>query len=454
MRFRATTVLLILSVIAVLWGVGSWSIAKISKKQFDAAVSALSRAPINDFFELEVLNYQDTLLGASAEILLIPTSALVETSLKSQRFFLKCINGPVFINASGVQLGLARWKLTSSDNTRIVGSWVVNFFESINIQLDVSKLLGLGDTVGRLKINGQSNTAHLDTKIVVQVSELNYTTEQFAVNLPTLEVVLRRTMQESPDHNRLLSMTQLSAEAKGGALLVTGRSKKIPFNLQSHGSIWINNDTLSSDWQGSIDSGQRLTVSQKEGAALPGYLNVEMSLQLRELLAAGFWQYVSSQSEIYSLLQQAQWAMEETETPEQQDFLRSLFLGAERIRGAQLTNPLKPMLIANRSKIAVGIRVNDGRDGLSSQLLLNGNAIDRSTGPVLSLKGDAKISREMLSERWVNLLDKWSNRRLFRRYETEFESDIVVRNERLLLNDMIVSVDNLGAELSQALADQ
>ena len=60
----------------------------------------------------------------------------------------------------------------------------------------------------------------------------------------------------------------------------------------------------------------------------------------------------------------------------------------------------------------------------------------------------------MLNSRGVALLGKWSKRRWFRRYETEFESDITVRNERFLLNKIIVSAGGLIDELSQAVTDQ
>ena len=60
----------------------------------------------------------------------------------------------------------------------------------------------------------------------------------------------------------------------------------------------------------------------------------------------------------------------------------------------------------------------------------------------------------MLNKQWLALLDGWNKKQWFRRYETEFESDITVHNGRLLLNNVIMSVDRLIAELSQALTDQ
>ena len=80
--------------------------------------------------------------------------------------------------------------------------------------------------------------------------------------------------------------------------------------------------------------------------------------------------------------------------------------------------------------------------------------MDQAGEAELALKGEVRIKHGMLNQKWLGLLDKWNKKQWFRRYETEFESDITIRNGRLLLNKQIMSVDRLSAELSWALTDQ
>ena len=462
---------LTLSLIGLLlaWSVASWFMASASQQRFDLALETIANGRAKDFFELEVLEYREGLYGAVAELKVLPTSALLDEDIEDWKFFLQRINGPIFINRNGVQMGLARWQLSVEaidsevlDESLMplsglfssplpIASLRIGLFENTYLIFE-SPVKSLGNwLVDSLVIEGDIDFVNAQHQIQVNVSGLKYRDKRIAVSIPEVHL-LSKSVRESTVAGS--TATNLTLEANNGELVLPIQSKKIPFNLQSHGSVWLNNDTLSSDWQVAAFINDKSSVSGSDVAGKSDALKADVDLQLREFLVSGFWQYLNNQSEIFRLLQQAEWAVEEVETPEQQDFLRSLFLDADRIKKSQLDNPLKPLLLAKRSQLAINARLSTGGEGAASELSLGGNTISRANEPELALKGEARIQREMLNKRWLAVLDGWNKRQWFRRYETEFESDITVRNGRLLLNNLIMSVDRLSAELSQALTDQ
>ncbi|MGB1310249.1 MAG: hypothetical protein ACPG47_03515, partial [Leucothrix sp.] len=336
-------------------------------------------------------------------------------------------------------------------STQPIATLVHGFSDKALLRAEMANLALDNILLGQLIVEGEINTADLQHKLTLQASDLIYRSPHFALRFPDANLVSNHLAESNTSTAK--ELTKLSIEADAGELLIAGDSKKVPFHLRSHGSIWFNNDTLSSDWQINTATGKPISSVVSDISKQPNHLQADISLQFRDLLIGGFAQYLQNQSDIFSVLQQAEWAMEEVETPEQQDFLRSLLLDAERIQQSQSDNPLKPLLIAERSQLAINAKVTNG-DAAPSQLFLGGSALSDAKEPALMLQGQVKVTQNLLNDGGLALLEKWNNRQWLRRYETDFESDITVRNERLLLNNFVVSVEGLSAELSQALVDQ
>lgn len=471
MKLSSKTLLYTLISVFLLWSAGSWLIAKSAKQHFEHALAELANGHAKDFFELELINYQQTFYGASAELKLIPNSALINEDVENWKFYLERSNGPIFINRDGVQLGKARWQLSVqerdpsaseesvvldelSSDAKPIGSVLLSFFEKANVKFEASALSLSDWTFENIAIESDLDLGTFQYELQIQTAGASYRDKQFALQLPGLGLTSKSSGEGATDQVPAGKLTEVAIKANDGELILLNSSKKVPFNLQSRGSVWVNNDTLSSDWQINTVGGQLLKLNESNNAEKSDYFKTDVSLQFRELLTSGFWQYLKNQSEVFSLLQQAEWAMEEVETPEQQDFLRSLYLDSDRIRQAQLKNPLKPLLIAKRSKLAANAKLTFDSESTPSQLSFGGTTTGNIDTPELALKGQVQIKQAMLNSQWSALLDKLSKRRWFRRYETEFESDITIRSERFLLNNIIVPVNSLSGELSRILADQ
>ena len=116
MRLRLASVLYSLLGLLLVWSVASWSIAKTSRHHFDVALEALATGPVKNFFELELVDYQERYYAATVELSVIPTSGLIDENIEHSKVFLHRSNGPVLINRDGVQFGLARWELMIEEN--------------------------------------------------------------------------------------------------------------------------------------------------------------------------------------------------------------------------------------------------------------------------------------------------------------------------------------------------
>ena len=445
-----------LLILLLIWGGSSWILADKSQQHLATVIKELEVSKASSFIEVEVIKHDESFRGSNTEIKLIPTSALVDESIELQRFILKKSNGPIFINQDGIQLGVARWEFSIiesdlNDAEQLLGSVVVGFSEEIDLSVENSALTIANWTFDKVIVDGNIDYTSSSFNINAEISGLVYQHQQFLLSFPNARLESKSfDVKSAPEtYNAQLALT-----ANQGELSLRGQQKKIPFTLQSNGSIWANNDTLSGDLQVKSVSSQSLKLNSVQGSDKTGDLALDMSLQFRELLADGFWKVIQRQSEVFSLLQQAEWAMEDIETPEEQDFLRSLYLDVSRISLSQLQNPLGPMLIADRSKLAAKANVSQVNSDVSSQLSLGGLSSGADDNPTLVLKGEMKVNRQMLNGQTRTLLDKWSNRRWFRQYETEFEADVAIRNQQLLLNNFLVSIDGLEAELSRAITDQ
>ncbi len=444
-----------LIVLLLVWAGTSWWLADKSKQHFAMAIQTIEESSTGSFLEAELLSHNDSFFGSSSVIKLIPTSPLIDESIESQRFLLKKSNGPIFINQEGVQFGISRWELSiieteSNPTEQLLGNAIVSFSESLDLTIKKPALTVANWSFKQVAVAGTLDFTSASFDIEADVFGLAYRHPQFLLSFEDVKLkASSRNINESP-----VITSQIALNTRKGELSLRDQQKRIPFTLQSNGSIWAKNDTLSGDLQIKSASEEWFKSNSTLGSEKTDDLVLDLTLQFREFLTNGLWQAVETQSEVFSLLQQAEWAMDDIETPEQQDFLRSLFLEASRISLAQLEDPFGPMLIANRSKLAANANVSQANSDLSSQFTLGGLSSGGSDKPILALKGEMKVDRQMLNEQARTLFDRWSNRRWFRQYETEFETDVAIRNQRLLLNNFLVSVDGLEAELSQAMTDQ
>jgi len=441
----------------VLWGSFSWYLSQKSEAAFHDYVAALNAHSREPFFDVAVDDYKETLIGAEALLTVnfsIPSFKALFGELK---LIARRVNGPLFINEEGIQFGSVRWVVSvNQDADVVVSNTIVSLFNGeipqAVIRLDfsnqahyhfVAKHFHSRDLrADEILLTGHfdlSNGAY-DLGFSIQNSRLSW--GGTSVRIPEVDIAAQRLTQ-NPDLDGRSNAAIIDIIANKAMLQFSEQGKKIPLDLSSRGSLWLINDTLSGDWQMLFKSNPNETARQ-----------LRIDLQFRELIADGFLDYWRQQAKIANLYEQAEWALEEgAETPEEQDFIMSLYGDADRIKQSSSRDVFRPMLKYDHSQLVLNARLKDDVGELG-HIAFEAGTKGSKQNPQLALSGDAGVVRDVLTEAGQTLLERWYQRFWLRRYEAAFEADIAVRHQQFLLNNIRVSWEDLSSELKQLLTDQ
>lgn len=457
MKRRIGILVIVLLALLMVWGGLSWSLGKASKQSFDEYLLRLSGQDYQHFFDVEITDRRDTFTGAEADLTLnfsVPVlrEAFGELPLRAKR-----LNGPVFINEQGVQLGSARWELSVDESQdEVLSTTLASTFKG-KLPVAVVRL----DFFNTAHIRFQADsvrTRHYDANQLDAGGQFDFDNGAYQFGLTAKEMLLKSSLAslKMPDADillqRLAPNSQLDAQANAAVFDMTAPGSQLYYDknhknrlldIGSRGSLWLNNDTFNGDWQLYLD-----TAPSGASTALTS------SVQFREWLADGLLSYWRQQAKIVNLNEQAQWALEErAETPEEQDFIMSLYADIEHIRRQLQQNALKPLLASDRSEVIVNTQLKRNGD-VFGQLLLTGKASESLQQPVLRAEGELSIQQSLLNTHTTAQLDRLSRRFWLRNYETAYETDLAVRNQQLLLNNIRVSWNDFWTELKQLLNDQ
>ena len=419
----------------VVWAGLTWYAENRSKQELHRVIQEINASELGKHIQITVDSYRYGLYGSESELKLTNLSGLLPEAIDSGRWILKRHNGPVFLSSSSVTFGLVKWQLYN-ETERLVT--LVNR-TTTQSQLTLSKVdwrhgEWLMDAVDVVALFNEQDS---DPVISIEVSGLKYASEHTSLHLGTLSFSSERL----PDNQSKVAdvrSTIWRLLITQGVLSNRQHSKNIAFNLQGDGSLWANNDTLSGDVRFNASSG----------------VSGDLNLQFRALSSKGIWETIDVFSRISLLAQETAWAIEEVETPEQQDFLISLLAESDGLKQGLVENLLKPLLLHKRSQLALNANLVDIPGYPSVKLNLGGGADGNLENPDLKLQGQISIGRAGLNRAWQTMLTDMTDKKWLRQYEAEFESDVELIQQQMRLNDNIVSRDRLLAELSRFREDQ
>ena len=447
-------VLITFLTLVMLWGSSSWYFAKVTREAFDAYLQQAAAVP--QLLDIELLDYKETLTGAQVRLTVNTPVAAVAGQVGEVHLLARSLNGPVLITDSGIRFGTSQWQITVDETEDAVVantlrsvfdgelpqiSAYFDFFDQLHLDFSARQFIGA---------EWQAKAIHLQTQLGLLSGEYQAEATAKSVNWRRGEVSI-----SAPDIrfdvNRVAPQQGLSAEANAAVvdflsenlnLKLAGASSGVPLNLRSRSSLWLNNDTLSGDLDLTV---KNPTLNDDQDGLL--------SVQFRDWRTEGLLAYWRLQSQRASLLQQAEWALEEVDTPEQQDFLWRLLDKADRIEQKLGQHLWQSLLVAERSSLDLNVGLRQA--GLAiAQLNVKGAARTFNQHAGLQLEGDFRVDRQTLSPRWQSLMTRWQRRLWLRKYENEYEADIKLRDQQLLINAFRVSASQLAAELKRVVADQ
>lgn len=452
-RVLAFTLMIFLTLV-MLWGSSSWYFAKITREAFEAYLQQAETVP--QLLDIELLNYKETLTGAQVRLTVNTPIAAMAGQVGEVHLLARSLNGPVLVTDSGIRFGISQWQITVDETEDAVVantlrsvfdgelpkiSAYFDFFDQLQVEFSARQFIGAEWQAKAIQLQTQLGLLSGEYQAEATAKRVNWRRGDVSVSAPDIRF----------DVNRVAPQQGLSAQANAAVIdflsenlnvTFAGASSGVPLNLRSRSSLWLNNDTLSGDLELTV---KNPTLNDEQDGLL--------SVQFRDWRTEGLLAYWRSQSQRASLLQQAEWALEEVETPEQQDFLWRLLDKADRIEQQQGQQLWQSLLVAGRSRLelSAGLR----QSGLAlAQLTVNGAADHFGQHTGLRLEGDFRADRPMLSPRWQALMTRWHRRLWLRQYENEYEADIRLRDQQLLINAFRVSASQLAAELKRAVVDQ
>jgi hypothetical protein len=442
--FVMYTLLLVLG-----WLASSLYFAKQSSQALDDLLSTWSESPGQYIAEVEVLDDEQSLFSGQKTVLITPSVPYLFEQLGDFTLHIQQQTGPLWFGEDGLRFGRAEWLITQgvnepsepSDESPIALKVTRGFSEQLLISGSAQQINTRLWTSSGVTVQGSVNMNDGGYQFVTATDVLNVYTMGLRLELPDIRLKIDSKSNGIGSTGDIF--TNMALTSSHGILIDQNNDKNTSLNLSSTASVWKNNDTLDADFK----------VSLIDTLPLKGR-DAHLDIQLRKWLVSGFTAYLDQMSTSSHLLRQAEWALEEVETTEQQDFYRLLRYQAESIDRLEWTDIITPMLTAGQSKLALDLEVNQQAGQSLGKLQLGGSAIASVSKPSLPLVGDMKITSSQLDEKIMRLLKRWAGRGSLREYETTFESDLAVRERELLMNNGRVSLVRLKDELMQTLIDQ
>ena len=443
-KFIAAVILLFI----IGWLVSSWYFAKQSSETLDEIVSGWHATSTQHIAGLELLASEQGVFSRYKKVRVTPNVPYLFEQLGDFTLNVEQKSGPILFGESGMSFGRAKWVITLdfdeslelSDKTTAQLKVIDNFSSQLHIKGSIGQFNTSSLSGDNVTTEGVVDLDSGEYQFLTIAEALNGYVSGIRLKLSHARLNINSAM--SLVNGESVNLTEIGLGASNGQLLNEKSGKIMSLNLSSAASIWKKNDTLDADFKVSFVN--TLPLNSKEAY---------FSIQLRQWLTSGAGTYLEKLSDSSHLLRQAQWALEEVETTEQQDFYRSLRYQSEKVGRLQWADVISPMLAAGRSQLMVEAGVKQSIETLA-KLRLAGSAVVSEEKPSLPLAGDLSIVSSELDVPFARLLRRWVGRAWLREYETTFEGDVAVKGKTLLMNKGRVSLVRLTDELKRVLIDQ
>ena len=435
-------------ILPIVWVFSSWYFVKQSSEALDDMVSVWQKSSTQYIAGMEVIDTKQGVFRAQKVVRITPAVPYLLEQFGDVTVNIEQKAGPVIFGEDGLTFARSVWVAT------------LDFDESNEITDKTPAELKIVDEfTSRLQVSGQVaelNTSlwgggNIATEGAIDLSNGDFQFEVMAESLVIYDSGVQLKLSQarlgidstnSSINSDAVNLIKVALNANNSHLINEKTGKNIRLNLSSAASVWKKSDTLDADLKVSFVN--TLPLDSKE---------TYVSVQLREWLTSGFLSYLDELAKSSDLLRQSEWALEEVETTEQQDFYRSLRYQAARVDRLQWSDIVSPMLESGKSQLAFEAGVDQSGEQIA-KLHLTGSAADSVVKANLPLTGELKIISSSLDKQMSRLLRRWVGRGLLREYETAFESDIAIQGQGVFLNKGRAPLVRLKDELKRVLIDQ
>ncbi len=327
MKKLLSAIMLLLILILVFWTVAGWYFGAASERVFKSLITDQQNAMGEQAIRIELLNFHRTLMGAKARLRIYSDIPVINNRLEELPLTVTLLNGPVFIDRSGLSFGQSQWIINLDEKTlsdvekeNIRGLFpqvlpeafmVLDFADKLNYQ--ITAIFNNVTTSAQGVISRVDQNHHGD--IVLKDFYYELLTGETVEKVSAPEVKIAFQHQNRMSERETLRLISLSAP-----LLRIKRYKRkesVLVSLELKSLINYKNNKISGFFKSFINN--------KTTEIFP-VESVKSTLDYKGLSTEGMMAFSKALAKQDNLWQQTQWVLEEQGAyPEGQDQLRSLY---------------------------------------------------------------------------------------------------------------------------------
>lgn len=395
MKKLILSAVMICLLIVIVWGVTVWYLGERSELEFKNAVLNNTQMAGEKLFRAELLSYRKTLLGAKASLRISSDIAMINERMGDLLIEAELLNGPLFIEKSGVSIGSARWVL-KIDEENLAPEVLENLYglfenslPTATIRIDFDKKAhywGRADSiVFQSIITGLYDLETEGNRGSILIDKVTYGAVPNQITAEKIKISYQH--QKAITSNYKPGTTSILIPG----LKINHKDLQTPlsFSLKSNSNIYSKNNYLNGFIKVNLINNTSSQTTQESP-----FNNAEISLLFKGVSSNGFIGLSEAKAEIDNLRQQTQWVLQENgELPEGQDQIWQLYDQID-ILSKQL-----PQLLINevfdpeKLKIAFEIKAhnNSGTSSLVGDLKFT-DKTTTSTDLMSFLKAQAQVN--------------------------------------------------------------
>ncbi len=362
-KFISSSITLFI-LLTILWSASSWYFGTKAENNLKSILLENAALFGERLFRADLIDYRKTWLGANATLRI--SSDITFLSEQVGEFDVKVVllNGPVFIDKSGLSLGTSRWTLQIDENNLTAGqlqSLQSIFPESLpiaDVRLDFKQKAQYSakfkSFLGESQITGVFDLESEDNRGAIKLTNFSLGVSPIRVSAESIDISYQHQKALTAAYKPGTSSMQIPA------LVISHESLADPvtISVKANSDITIENNYLNGFIKVKINNNSVQPIPIKEA---------QITLQFNGLSSDSFIQLTEAKAELDNLQQQIQWVLEvQGEVPEGQDQIWQL---QDQIDKASKQLPQALMQrVFNGEKSQVKLEVTSNNNSASSSL--------------------------------------------------------------------------------------
>ena len=315
MKNLLSSIFLLLVLITLLFSLSNKYYGSYTEQSFKAYLKNYSAINAEDNFTVNLLNYRNTILGATAKFSI--NSKVSIGSIDDLYFEVSLLNGPVFITKTGISTGRTRW-LVSLDETSL-GEKERNYINSVFLK-SVPKLLIRIDfneksyysstfetNIGVANLQGIYDIKTVSNEGVIVMNDFHYKFPSNKVSSKEVSI----TYKQGNKRAGVDKLTTIDIHSEKLQLKNKGIKEPIEVDFLMKTNLRQAKASLAGD--------SNIKIKQNSENLIP-FDFMSLNFIFKGISTNGFLRFNEAKADLANLQQQVKWSLEENgELPEGQD---------------------------------------------------------------------------------------------------------------------------------------